>query len=122
MGKIIANASVIVSGEVKARGNKRFFSNQEEEDIVSYYENGMSLPKIKDVYGCSHWTTIYNVLKRHGVTRRRRGNIIREINPAEKELISQLWNDGKSVLAISKEVDMSYEKLRSWMIKQGFKR
>lgn len=103
------------------RRSLKLFTPEVEQEIVKLYQQGMSLSQLQRQFECSNWTTFCNILKRHGIERRKRGATMHEMTEEEQKVIIQRWQDGESRKKICDELDVSYEALRCWMIKQGIK-
>jgi len=92
----ISPAALRDSGErVGKQGGSHRFSPEIEQAIIAEYKAGGSYLGLADKYACSV-PLIRRLLKRHGETPRRRGNMGKKLSPELAEQITNDWNSGMS--------------------------
>ena len=102
------------------RKGARKFTIEQEIDIVKKYQNGCSLSSLMEECKLSNWTTVRNILKRHGVQRRRRGNAIREMSEKDRADLIARWTNGESKEDILLELKTSHATMNRWLKQLGF--
>jgi Mor family transcriptional regulator len=80
-------------------GIGKVLSAAQEDEIVASYQGGIDAIQLATQYGVGS-TTVYEVLKRHGVARRANSDIFRKLSPAQEHEICTRYQQGMSASQI----------------------
>lgn len=114
-GKNSINKIVRDAGIVK---NNNSFNKETEEKIAKEYIDGNSASILGTKYGCS-LKTILNIVNRHGLESKPRGNSYKELSEDNKKIIEQMWDKGCSRNEILECINVGHEILDRWLIEIG---
>lgn len=98
--------------ELKQR--QKFLSENEVQEVIIHYQEGMSANKLAETYGC-HKCTIRNILKRNGIAVNH--------SVADKKLLVEkmilLRNQGYAMKEIAKMVGLNYDTVLRYFREHG---
>src|SRR5712691_9807518 len=77
-----------------------------ERDITAFYQQGFSVPELSHRYGISD-KSIYYILKKNGVTLRRRSGIGKILSQAQEEDILVLYQQGIDAVKLASHYKIS---------------
>jgi Mor family transcriptional regulator len=86
--------------------SKQKTPKDEERDIISLYQRGLSVPELSNRYGISD-KSIYYMLKKNGVTLRRRSGIGKILSQAQEEDIMTLYQQGIDAVKLASHYEIS---------------
>ncbi len=107
----------------RKRRRSRRLTPEEEEKLVEEYKSGVPVQELLEKYGIST-TKLYEILRRHGVDLRskRRSTTRRRLSHEELEEIRRLWEQGKSIYAIAKELNRPVSTVYAALKRLGIKK
>lgn len=114
-GKNAINKIVQKAGIVR-RNNS--FDKETEKKIACEYSDGKSASILGIQYGCTG-ETIINIVNRHGMKSRLRGNSFKELSEENKKIIKEMWNEGRSQHEIINRIRTGHETLNRWLVEIG---
>lgn len=112
-------AKSINLGTMGSRGyNKIVFSEEEEQNILTYYEEGLYIKEIAEKYNVST-KIISRVLKKHNKNEqyRRKGGL--KITPEVVERAIELYKSGLSVQSVANELEVGKTALYTILKEKG---
>jgi transposase-like protein len=98
--------------------SKHKFDSEGENRIIEKYKSGLSLSQIGQQESCD-LVTVSNILKRHHIPRRGRGNAETLLSSEKQEELRQRWRNGEPISALLKDFNISGVTLNRWVKKLG---
>jgi Mor family transcriptional regulator len=96
-------------------------SKDKERDIIAFYQQGLSVPALSNQYGISD-KSIYYILKKNGITLRRRSGIGKILTQAQEEYIIALYQQGIDAVKLASRYKIGSTTVYGVLERNGVKR
>jgi predicted DNA-binding protein YlxM (UPF0122 family) len=104
-----------------SRTNNKFDEKTEEMICKDYLEDKKSASELAEQYkslskdGCCDLKTILNIVNRHGIESRPRGNSEIELTEENMKIIQEMWDNRISTEKIAEKIDVCKQTLHNWL-------
>jgi Mor family transcriptional regulator len=92
-----------------------------ERDIVAFYQQGLSVPELSDLYGISD-KSIYYIFKKNSIILRRRSGVGKILSQAQEEDIIALYQQGIDAVQLASRYKISSTTVYDMLERNDIKR